>query len=183
MSDLIYKDDGSPFATFNSAKAKRTRMGLEGLDTNIVEVDGGWALEKKPYKAPKKRIPLGQRNPLGMQAIKKDPNYVYRVVNDEPGRINMFRDAGWEVVQSESEIRMGDPNVGGDTGAVGTPVTKVVGRRDGKLAYLMRIPKEFYQEDQEAKSSKIRERESDLKMEKDKTGRYGDIKISNERRA
>jgi len=54
-------------------------------------------------------------------------------------------------------------------------VTKTVGKE--KTGYLMRIKKEFYKEDQEVKASKIRQSESDLKMEEQKPGRYGDIKI------
>ena len=176
MSEIIKKDDGSPFSTYQSAKAKRTRMGLQGLDTNIIEVDGGWALEKRPYRKPKKRIPLGQRNVLTVTKEDKDPNFEYRWVNDRDDRINMFRDAGWEVDTRREGLQTGDPNVGKDTGRAGTPVTKSVG--GGKVAYLMKIPKEYYEEDQQAKAAKIDEMESDLKLEKDKKGRYGKIELS-----
>lgn len=180
MSELIMKADGSPFVTMEAAKSKRTRMGTDGLDTNIVKVDGGFALEKKPYKKPKKRIPLGQRNVLTVPKDEKDPDFEYRWVNDKDGRINMFRDAGWEVDERREDVQVGDPNVGTDTGRVGTAVTKSVGH--GQVAYLMKIPKEFYQEDQQAKFGKIDEGESDLKMEQQKKGRYGGIDISNKRR-
>ena len=174
MSELITKVDGTPYATLEAAKSKRTRMGAEGMDTNIVKVDGGFALENKPYIKPKKRIPLGKRNVLTVQAGDKDPNYSYRFVNDKDGRINMFRDAGWKVVEKRGGMQIGDPNAG-TAGQVGSVVTKPVG--GGMVAYLMRIPKEFYKEDQKAKANKINEGEAGLKLEETKKGRYGKIKI------
>jgi len=174
MSELITKVDGTPYATLEAAKSKRTRMGTEGLDTNIVKVDGGFALENKPYIKPKKRIPLGKRSVLTVDPKDKDPNYSYRFVNDKDGRVNMFRDAGWEVVEKRGGMQIGDPQAGvGDQ--VGSIVSKSVG--GGQVSYLMRIKKDFYKEDQKAKSLKIDEGEAGLKLEKNKTGRYGDIKI------
>jgi hypothetical protein len=177
MSELILKEDGSPFATIESAKSKRTRMGKAGLDTNVVAVEGGYALEKTRYEKPRKRIPLGKRNILTVTE-EKDPSYNYRFVNDEPGRIKMFRDAGWEVVEKRGGMQIGDPQAGLSE-QVGSIVTKSVG--GGKVAYLMRIKKEFYEEDQELKAASIRELESGLKMEEtknpNKDGRYGKVEI------
>ena len=173
MSELITKVDGTPYATLEAAKSKRTRMGVEGLDTNIVKVDGGFALERKPYEKPKKRIPLGKRNILTVTKDEKDPDYEYRFVNDKDGRVNMFRDAGWEVVD-RAGLQVGDPNAGVGN-QVGSVVSKSVGK--GNVAYLMKIKKELYEEDQEAKAQKIAEGEAGLKMEEDKKGRYGSVKI------
>jgi len=174
MSELITKDNGEPFVTYTAAKSKRTRMGIEGLDTNIVKVDGGYALERKAYEKPKKRIPLGKRSVLTVGKKDKDPNYEYRFVNDKDGRINMFRDAGWEVVEKRGGMDIGDPQVGVSE-QVGSIVTKSVGK--GTVAYLMRIPKEFYEEDQEVKANNIAETEAGLKMEETKKGRYGKVEI------
>ena len=171
MSELITKDDGSPFVTRESAKSKRTRMGKDGLDTNIIAVDGGFALEKTRYEKPRKRIPLGKRNVLTYPKEDQDPNFSYRVVNDEPGRIKMFRDAGWEVVEKQTGA-IGDPQVGVSE-QVGSIVTKAVG--GGKVGYLMRIKKKFYDEDQETKANNIRELEDGLKMKKQ--GQYGKVDI------
>lgn len=178
MSELITKIDGTPYATIEAAKSKRTRMGAEGLDTNIVKVDGGFALEHKPYEKPKERIPLGKRSVLSIDPKFKDPNYSYRFVNDKDGRINMFRDAGWEVVDKRGGMQVGDPQAGVPK-QVGSIVTKSVG--GGQVSYLMRIKKEFYKEDQKAKAQKINEGEAGLKLEKNKKGRYGDIKIGDKR--
>ena len=178
MSEIITKDDGTPFATMESAKSKRTRMGAEGLDTNVVKVDGGFVLEKKPYEKPKERIRIGGRNVLTVDHKDIGDGYVGRIVNDDPGRINMFRDAGWEVVEKRGGAQIGDPQVG-DGHQVGAVVTKSVG--GGRVGYLMRIKKELYEEDQQLKADKIKETEAGLKMEKNKKGRYGEVKIGDKR--
>ena len=177
MNEIITKDDGSPFATQEAAKSKRTRMGAEGLDTNIVTVDGGFVLEKKPYEKPKKRIPLGRRGVLTIDAKDKDPNYSYRIVNDKGGRIRMFRDAGWEIVEKRGGMQIGDPQAGVSS-QVGAVVTKSVGNNETGI--LMRIKKEFYKEDQQVKADKINEAEEGLKLEQTKKGRYGKIKIGDQ---
>jgi hypothetical protein len=174
MSEIISKEDGSPFATREAAKSKRTRMGAEGLDTNIVTVDGGFVLEKKPYEKPKKRIPIGRRGVLTIDPKEKDPNYSYRIVNDKAGRIKMFRDAGWEVCEKRGGLQVGDPQAGVSS-QLGAVVTKSVGNNE--TGYLMRIKKEFYDDDQKAKANKIKDAEEGLKLEETKKGRYGEIKI------
>jgi hypothetical protein len=179
MSELILKGDGSPFATAVAAKSKKTRMGEAGLDTNVVAVDGGFALEKKKYERPRKRIPIGQRNVLTVDSKDKDPDYEYRWVNDKDGRINMFRDAGWDIVEKRDGLQVGDPRVGSSEN-VGTLVTKSVG--GNIMGYLMRIKKEFYEEDQEAKAKKTREGEAGLRLEEKKTGRYGGVDIKQKRK-
>ena len=174
MSEIIMKDDGSPFATMDSAKSKRTRMGQEGLDCNVVKVDGGFVLEKKPYKKPRTRIPIGRKGPLAIDKKDLDPNYSHRIVKDEGGRIRMFKDAGWEVVEKRGGLQVGDDQVG-VSGQLGAVVTKSVGAN--QVGYLMRIPKKFYKEDQQAKADIIKENEKGLKSESEKQGRYGKIKI------
>ena len=63
------------------------------------------AQEKEPIvKAPSgrvRRIPLSGRNVLTVQG--KDPNYAYRIVNDEEDRIARFQDAGYELVADEDD--------------------------------------------------------------------------------
>jgi len=174
MSDLILKDDGTPFATVESAKSKRTRMGKEGLDTNIIKVDGGYALEFRPYERPKKRVPLGTRDVLTIRPEDKDPNYIYRFVNDDGDRLRRFRDAGWEIVEKRDGMQIGDPDAGAGS-QLGSVVAKTVGKE--KTGYAMRIRRQYYEEDQEAKAEKIRRAEADLKMEEKKPGRYGGVKI------
>lgn len=55
-----------------------------------------------------KRVPVGQRSRLSVNG--KDPNYVYRFVNDVGDRINMFQEAGYELVSKEDH-KIGDNRV------------------------------------------------------------------------
>lgn len=178
---LRMKGDGTPYATLEAAKSARTRLGAEGIDWNVVNVDGGFALEYREYKQPKKRIPIGTRNVLGIDKSKLDTkNYSYRIVNDTGDRLTRYRDAGWEPhTTSDEDMIVGDPDVG-NSRRLGSLVTKVVDKR-GTQAYLMKIRKEYYEEDQEAKAEKIRQTENDLRFEKtqnpDRKGRYGEVKF------
>ena len=90
----------------------------------------------------------------------------------------MFRDAGWEVVEKRGGMQVGDPQVG-VSNQLGAVVTKSVGQN--QTAILMRIPKEFYKEDQKVKADKIKDAEEGLRLEKTKEGRYGEVKIGDKR--
>ena len=87
--------------------------------------------ERVPFGSPKQRL----TNP-------GDPNFVYRIFNDnwtkEPGRIMRAKAAGYEVVEGYDHIAVG-------TNEDGTAIQGV----------LMRIPKEFYEEDQKLKQAEI----------------------------
>ena len=172
MSELTYKDDGTPFATVEAAKAKITRLGQDGLDLNVVEVEGGFALERKP-RITGKRKPIGTSSRLTVDSRDKDPNFHYRIVNDDPpGRIKMFEEAGYEVVKEN--VSIGDRQAG-DGKQIGKIAEKQVG--GGVKAYLMKIPKKWYNEDQEAKARRLREAESAMRDESNKQGRYGKVEV------
>lgn len=105
------------------------------------------------------RTPVsGPRNLLTVS--NQDPNYYYRWVNDTPGRIQRFLDGGYEIVNHDTDV--GDRMV--DSGSkIGTAVTRQVG---GAIqAYLMRIPLEWYNEDQEAKMEQIDALEASMRQE------------------
>ncbi|MHC4635860.1 MAG: hypothetical protein ACYSYU_11765 [Planctomycetota bacterium] len=159
MSDLILTESQKPFATEPAAKRKLIELEKIGMNVAIVPVEGGFALkdmtipvknEGDKGKAPRrpKRVPLGTRSVLTVRPQDKDPNYEYRFINDKDDRIPQAQEAGWEFVASkDKKIPVGDPKAGKDT-QVGTPVTKAVG--GGVTAYLMRIHKDWYDEDQAA---------------------------------
>lgn len=113
-----------------------------------------------------KRTPLGQRNRLSFG--KQDPNFVYRVINDQDERLQQAQEAGYEFVTSNEPL--GDKRVA-EGGAVDSRVSKPVG--NGTRGFLMRIPKEYYEEDQDSKMSKVTETEKALKPDT-KRGEYGD---------
>ena len=112
------------------------------------------AADKTPARP--KRTPLGQRNRLSFG--KQDPNYVYRVINDQDERLLQAQEAGYEFVTGNEAL--GDKRAA-EGGKIDSRVSKPVG--NNTRGYLMRIPKEFYEEDQNAKLGKIEEIEKALK--------------------
>ena len=125
-------------------------------------------------KAPAGRVtrtPVSQRNILTVKG--KDPNYEYRIVNDVEDRITQFQEAGYEVVQSES-VDVGDKRAASGT-SIGSAKTLSVGQ--GTKAYVMRIKKEWYEEDQRAKLKQVDLQEASIKQ-KALDGNYGKIEVS-----
>lgn len=125
-------------------------------------------------KAPSGRVsrtPVGGRNILTVKG--KDPNYVYRIVNDVDDRIAQFQEGGYEVVGDET-VKVGDKRVAIPS-AEGSAKQLSVGQ--GTKAYLMRIKKDWYIEDQQAKQRFVNEQENATK-EKALDGTYGKLEIS-----
>jgi hypothetical protein len=112
------------------------------------------------------RTPLAARNRLTFRG--KDPGFVYRYINDTEDRLERAREAGYEFVVSDESP--GDKRVAEAT-KMGAKVSKQVG--GGTTAFLMRIPKEYYEDDQKAKTSKINELEKSLKPNKTQN-QYGE---------
>jgi hypothetical protein len=124
----------------------------------------------QPVRERPKRIPVaGARDILTVYG--KDPNYSYRWIVDAPGRIQRFQEGGWEVVQENLEV--GQRTV--DRGSkVGSAVTKSSG--DGRVLVLMRILKEWYDEDQKAKMERLDALEGSMRQEA-KVDRYGILEV------
>lgn len=117
------------------------------------------------------RTPVGQRNILTVKG--KDPNYEYRIVNDVEDRIAQFQEAGYELVPDEA-VDVGDKRVSQGT-SVGSKKVFSVGQ--GTKAYVMRIKKEWYEEDQRAKQRRVDAQESSIR-EKALDGTYGKLDIT-----
>jgi hypothetical protein len=111
----------------------------------------------KAPRARKTRTPVGQRNILTVSG--KDSEYEYRIVNDTGDRIAEFQDAGYELVEAAS-VRVGDKRVNNPT-PEGTKAQVSVGK--GDKAFVMRIHKDLYKEDQEAKLQRVRQLEESIK--------------------
>lgn len=118
-----------------------------------------------------RRTPVGARNVLTVGG--KDPNYEYRIVNDEGDRVEQFKAAGYDVV-SASDVTVGDRRINKAT-AEGTVAQVSVG--NGIKAVVMRINKEWYDEDQKSKLQSVADTEAATKSEALK-GNYGDLKIN-----
>ena len=177
MSTLILTKDGTPFKSVVAAKSARTKMGEDGQSTNVIEIEGGFALETKTKERRGKRVPVGTRQKLMVDKRELDLGYEHRFVNNKPGRIEMFEEGGWEIVKGKKKI--GDPGIGEGT-QMGSAVTKDVGQ--GTTGVLMRIKKEWYKEDQDAKSDKIKESMKTITKEAEKPGNYGKIEIKTARK-
>lgn len=119
-----------------------------------------------------RRVPVSGRNVLTVQG--KDPNYVYRIVNDEEDRITRFLDGGYELVPDKA-VEVGDKRVG-QTSSEGTVKQLSVG--GGKKAVVMRIRKDWYEEDQKAKQGFVDQQEAATKQ-KALDGTYGTLTIGN----
>jgi hypothetical protein len=108
-------------------------------------------IEKK-----RERIPVsGLKNILSIRDVDKDPNKEYYWVNTSTsegmGRVDRFRDGGWEIVPRSSGIDFGDRSVDKGT-LLGSAVTHT---RGGQTLVLMAIPKEWWIEDQKAKQERV----------------------------
>lgn len=122
-------------------------------------------------KAPSGRVtrtPVGTRNILTVKG--KDPNYEYRIVNDIDDRVTQFQEAGYELVANET-VKVGDKRVNSAT-SEGSVKQLSVGQ--GTKAYLMRIKKDWFDEDQKAKQTKVSEIER-ATQDKALSGTYGTI--------
>jgi hypothetical protein len=125
-------------------------------------------------KAPRgrtQRVPVGTRNVLTVAG--KDPGYEYRIINDSGDRVQEFLDAGYELVENDS-VRVGDKRVNAGT-AEGSKAHLSVGQ--GQKAFVVRIKKEWYAEDQAAKQAKVNQLEEATKA-KALDGTYGKLEIS-----
>lgn len=125
-------------------------------------------------KVPEGRVtrqPMTRRNRLDVKD--QDPNFQYRIVNDTDDRIEAFKAAGYEVVErpgKTSDARVDTPaNVGSSMISVG----------GGKKAVVMRIRKDWYQEDQKVKQNAIAETEKSIKQSA-KSYKSGDLEITSD---
>lgn len=125
-------------------------------------------------KAPERRVrrsPLDKANKLTVKG--KDPNFVYRIVNDIDDRVNDFLDAGWELDTSD-EIRVGASKVD-NSSKLGKVREIPVG--GSTKAVLMKIKKEYFEEDQKAKQDYVRSTELAMRPNPN-DGTYGKIDIT-----
>jgi len=121
-----------------------------------------------------RRVPVsGSRDILTID--KKEDGFEYRIVKDKKGRIDRFEKGGWEVVHN-SETKVGD--VDDKNISEGSPVKIDLGR--GETGYLMRIPSEYYQEDQNAKEQNLRAKEQQMHT-KATQDYYGRLDIQHKR--
>ena len=118
-----------------------------------------------------KRIPVsGSRDILTVEG--KDPNFKYSWVNDTDNMLARFQRGGYQFVDHAVEVGQSVADSSEGTSSI---VSKDVGK--GVTAYLMRIPMEFYEEDQRNKHKRITEQEDDMRRMVN-SGQYGKVDIS-----
>lgn len=139
------------------AKAERVKRLQEGkakakLEREKMETQA----EEKQVRKEADRPTRETRIPFGSARTKLDvpyhiPGFHLHWVNDTPGRIAQAEQSGYEFVTFD-EVRLSARSAGLVGGAVGTNVSRLVGKQEDGVtplhAYLMKIKQEWYDEDQ-----------------------------------
>lgn len=113
-------------------------------ETNKAPIEGqpNQSLPEKPG-VKKRKTRLDARNVFSVR--NRDPNFVYRYVLDEGPRVADRFDRGWEYAPREDDGVVGDDRVNAGHAVDGRQTV----RSGDKLLVLMRIPKEYWDEDHE----------------------------------
>jgi len=131
-------------------------------------------LERKLGKG---RTPLtGDRSQLEVRG--KSPGWHYRWIRDthEAGsEVLRYLNAGYEFVTDKEDVIIGE-NAVFKSSSIGTGI-RVPAGRDGDWLYLVKIPQDWYDEDQKAKQRIVDKTEETI-TNPEIEGKYGSIKIS-----
>lgn len=133
--------------------------------------------KERIVKAPKGRVVrqgLLRKDKFRIKDI--DPNYHYRMVNDIDDRIEDLKDLGYELV--DQSISTGASNVDNASSQTSSKTVRHVG--NGIKGYLMRIPKEEYDEMQRQKNAHLDQVEAQMKNQAASDGNYGSITVNRE---
>lgn len=123
-----------------------------------------------------------ERTPLHKQQLfvsEQRDGYTRRYVNDLPGRIDAFKQAGWTIVAGDIDTT--HDGLAHIEGQLGSQIRRVV-NRDPKAksqhAVLMEIPTEWYNETKAEQQKMIDEQEAayDQSGEHKKSGMYGSMR-------
>lgn len=123
-------------------------------------------------RKPRRTSISGTRNVLTVSG--KEPGFEYRIVNDDGDRISQFEEMGYEIVKDQN-IKVGDRRIASPT-KEGSPVQVSVG--NGMKAFVMRIPKDWYDEDQAAKAKHVDDIERGTLKEAREAADYGKVSVA-----
>lgn len=126
----------------------------------------------KPPSGRPTRTPNDRRNKLAVHGKKED--FVYRFVNDSPGRVDEMEDLGY-VIETNENVRVGNRQRLSRS-VEGSQVQIPVG--GGTNAFLMKIPKEIFEQDLASKHLRADEELEGIVKSAKKEGFYGEIKVS-----
>lgn len=130
--------------------------------------------QEEIQKQKPKRVPMGRRNILTVNGLKDTDEFHYHWFNDNGDRLHKCREAGYEFVL-KSGLTAGDATI--ET-ARGTDSIMKKGVGGGQIAYLMKIPLEFYKQDQAAKQVEVDSLEAEMKLARRVENSIGSIKVS-----
>lgn len=134
-------------------------------------------LTTKELRERPKRASTANRSRLTVRD--QDPNYRYRIVNanleSDPDRVQDLLDRGYEIVPPKQAGQLGDKKVDNPS-PLGSAGQISVGR--GTKAIVMRIPKEWYDEDQAAKQAEV---DATEQRSKKQGADYGSVDITSSR--
>jgi hypothetical protein len=146
---------------------------VEDKKVEVVEKKSQRQLEIEELR--RVRVPAG--TPRSNLNFKAREGYKRRVVMDKPGRLQEFYERGWRFVKAD-DITIEDKNVEGllkastRQGIDGT-ASQVIGSHKGgtpAIGYLMELPDELYEEDQQHKAVKVDALEDSLRQGMDADG-------------
>lgn len=123
---------------------------------------------KAPRGRPARRESVSVRNRLNVEGT--DPNYVYRIVADVSDRLDYMEKLGYEFVKAK-DVKVGGKRMSQPQAAEGENAQISLG--GGIKGYVMRISKEWYEQDQSEKRASIDETRRALGQ----IGDYGDIRF------
>ena len=144
---------------------------------NVKETNAGTP-EAKSASADAATLPLRnsrpQRRRIGLNRpveLPLRPGYRRALVNDTPGNLQKYLNAGYAVVKDDLE----DDTMGaGDGSPMGAHATRPVG--GGINGILVEIPEEYWKEDRNAEEAERISMEEDMRRaELAKPGRYGEM--------
>lgn len=125
-----------------------------------------------------RRVTLGERNRISI--AERDPNYQYRLVSSnlesDPDRVQRLMDIGYEIVPGKAAGKTGDSQVGNPS-AIGSAGQVSVGK--GDKAVWMRIPKDWFAEDQAEKQREVNLSEQRVKNKEGAD--YGSVEMTSSR--
>lgn len=128
------------------------------------------ALEPKTRKT-RKPLTDGFSDRISIRG--KDPAYEYYIATDRPGRVDRMEEAGWEKV-TDKETTVGSSRIGLPT-QEGSVRTIALG--GGEVGVLMKIKKEWYDEDSATKQRKARDAVAQIQKDVKESSDYGRVNV------
>ncbi len=118
---------------------------------DIKKTESKETTQNKPEKRKiLRRAELEQQGRLYVDESHKEPGYVYRIVNDKPGRIKWLERLGYEVVEDKTQVGTESANTTHQLGSAVTVETSIYGK--SQTGVLMKCPKDIYDERQREKA-------------------------------